>query len=297
MDRLADRSFKFWAAEKKKMQAQDTLRSLAEHLHKLIVKVPSSSSSSLNAEGANNAMEASKRLRPGAGGPAASTVPLAAHTMSAIPQSESECSVSVAPCACEDMVDVDVSVDGAPMSVSSTSSTSSTASTSTASTASTTPAPPSEKASSQPTPTTSAQPELPSADAVFHWLALILTKTQVCVEVALVAVLYIKRLMHKSGTKLTNRNWRSLLSVSMLIAGKVWDDLSMVNKDFAVFTPYSLKEINRWERLFCAGIGFDVSVTNQDYANLMMDLVKPQRQMRILPRFSLRRTRSETVCE
>ena len=139
--------------------------------------------------------------------------------------------------------------------------------------------------------------ELPPVEAVFQWLALIVTKTQVSVEVAIVAVIYIRRLMATSGTKFTNRNWRSLIATGILIAGKVWDDLSMVNKDFACFLPYSVRELNRWERLFVCGVAWRLDVSTQEFACLVMDLTRPQRQPRILPRFSLRRTRSETVCD
>ena len=48
-----------------------------------------------------------------------------------------------------------------------------------------------------------------------------------------ISSIYLARYMSMSGAQVTRSNWRPLLSTSLLLASKVWDDVSMVNSDFA----------------------------------------------------------------
>ena len=248
------------------MQADETLRALAESLHDMVVVVPgdvdvaTTTTTTSTTNNMETETEAAKRQRKEQDSPPATTT-TTTTTATASPTGD------------------DVKMKSNPPSPTSVS----------------------EGAAAAMAPFT--KPEAPTVEAIHHWLALILAKTRASVEVTLVAVLYIRRLMAKSGTKFTNRNWRSLLATATLLASKVWDDLSLVNKDYAAFLPYTLREINRWERLFCAAVQFDLSVSNDEFADLLMDLVRPQlqqhqRSARVAPRVSsLRRTMSETVCE
>lgn len=51
----------------------------------------------------------------------------------------------------------------------------------------------------------------------------------------------------------------------------------MVNEDFSMFMPYSLKEINTWETLFLNKIGFRVRISSSEYAHyyfLLRDILE-----------------------
>lgn len=51
--------------------------------------------------------------------------------------------------------------------------------------------------------------------------------------------------MVKEG-KVTNKNWRNLLLVTLIEASKIWDDQSLENHSFAkLIKPYTTLEINR----------------------------------------------------
>lgn len=65
----------------------------------------------------------------------------------------------------------------------------------------------------------------------------------------IIAYIYLKRLlssnMVKEG-KVTNKNWRNLLLVTLIEASKIWDDQSLENHSFAkLIKPYTTLEINR----------------------------------------------------
>ena len=63
------------------------------------------------------------------------------------------------------------------------------------------------------------------------------------------------------------------MTASML-ASKVWDDLSMINEDFSIISPFDNTMINNWEAQFLTAIGFNVSVTASQYAKVYFELVE-----------------------
>lgn len=70
-------------------------------------------------------------------------------------------------------------------------------------------------------------------------------------EVPIIALVYIERLLLKSGFFIVGRNWRKILLVSLIIASKIWDDESFENDNFAkAFPNFTTKEINEMERIY-----------------------------------------------
>jgi hypothetical protein len=64
--------------------------------------------------------------------------------------------------------------------------------------------------------------------------------------------------------KLTPRNLRPSVLCSLMLASKVWDDVSMWNVDFCeIYPKFPLYMINNWERHFLGALGFDVTVSAQ----------------------------------
>jgi hypothetical protein len=114
--------------------------------------------------------------------------------------------------------------------------------------------------------------EIPSVDQIARYLREIFRTAQCSVDCTIVCLIYVERLMATSGLQLTVRNWRSLIAIGMLLASKVHDDLSMVNADFAVFLPFTVEQINNWERQFLAGIKYDVRVSAAHYTKYYFDL-------------------------
>ena len=93
---------------------------------------------------------------------------------------------------------------------------------------------------------------------------------------ALVALVFLERLLtNVNELKVTARNWQALVTTAILLASKVCDDTSMVNVDFADFLPFSLKEINHWERRFLAGIEYNVSCSIVQYNSALFRAMGP----------------------
>mmetsp|Transcript_40992 Transcript_40992/g.36345 ORF Transcript_40992/g.36345 Transcript_40992/m.36345 type:complete len:136 (+) Transcript_40992:232-639(+) len=64
-------------------------------------------------------------------------------------------------------------------------------------------------------------------------------------EVAIICLIYIERLVTKSGMFLNGVNWKRITFGALIIASKIWDDESFENNNFAqVFTQYTTREIN-----------------------------------------------------
>jgi len=93
---------------------------------------------------------------------------------------------------------------------------------------------------------------------------------------ALVALVFLERLLaNVNELKVTARNWQALVTTAILLASKVCDDTSMVNVDFADFLPFSLKEINHWERRFLAGLEYNVSCSIVQYNGALFRAMGP----------------------
>jgi len=113
---------------------------------------------------------------------------------------------------------------------------------------------------------------LPSVSEVATFLYTIFSTAQCSVDCTIVCLIYLERFTKTSNLTLTAKNWRSLTATSMLLASKVWDDLSMVNADFATFLGYTLEQINGWEKSFLSGMKYDVRVSASQYAKYYFDL-------------------------
>ena len=104
-----------------------------------------------------------------------------------------------------------------------------------------------------------------------HVIRHIFKTGQLSVDCNIIALVYIDRLL-AAGMPLTVRNWRPVLAISMILASKVWDDLSMINDDFSTFLPFSLAELNKWEVKYLNLLSFNVRVKASEYARFYFDL-------------------------
>jgi hypothetical protein len=112
----------------------------------------------------------------------------------------------------------------------------------------------------------------PTVQDIAAHLHNIFVTAQCSVDCTVVCLIYLERFFKLSGLKFTVKNWKTLTATSMLLASKVWDDLSMVNSDFAMFLPYTVDQINTWERQFLTGMKYDVRVSASQYAKYYFDL-------------------------
>ena len=137
-------------------------------------------------------------------------------------------------------------------------------------------APPSRQAAAAELDRAGSLLEQPSPSAVADFMLNIFVRAQCSADCAIVCLIYIERLIVRTRLTMTPRNWRSLVATGMLLAGKVWDDLSMINVDFAVILEdlpnFNVNQINKWEFQFLKGMDYDVRVPASEYARRYFDM-------------------------
>jgi len=95
-------------------------------------------------------------------------------------------------------------------------------------------------------------------------------------DTIIMSLIYVERLLKEDTTIVpVPENWRSVLFSCMVLASKVWDDLSMWNVDFsnvcgrsdrAGLIAYTLPRINQLELALLKALNFNVKVPASEYA-------------------------------
>jgi hypothetical protein len=86
-------------------------------------------------------------------------------------------------------------------------------------------------------------------------------------EVSILCLIYMERFIEKTGIYVSEKNWKKLLFMCLILASKIWDDESYENVHFAqVFSIITLREINSMELIFLSMIDYEVNIKNSDYA-------------------------------
>lgn len=115
----------------------------------------------------------------------------------------------------------------------------------------------------------------PSLSDVLEFYEAFYLRSQMEHDTIITALIYVERVIKFTDGRLTPNpdNWRSLLFACMVLASKVWDDLSMWNVDFSNVTAhtaglssFTLRRINQLELALLKCLKFDVKVPASEYA-------------------------------
>jgi len=115
---------------------------------------------------------------------------------------------------------------------------------------------------------------IPSLTEIEQFYAKFFEKSQMEHDTIIMSLIYVERLIKESNGILspTKSTWASILFSCMILASKVWDDLSMWNVDFSNVSfssgmpPYSLQRINQLEVTVLTCLHFNVTVLASEYA-------------------------------
>mmetsp|Transcript_11855 Transcript_11855/g.27716 ORF Transcript_11855/g.27716 Transcript_11855/m.27716 type:complete len:600 (+) Transcript_11855:110-1909(+) len=116
---------------------------------------------------------------------------------------------------------------------------------------------------------------VPSLTEIAEFYEAFYERSQMEHDTIIFSLIYIERLIKSTDGTLSPYpgNWRSFLFSCMVLASKVWDDLSMWNNDFANvtahtigFASFTLSRINELELALLKCLEFDVKVTASEYA-------------------------------
>ena len=87
-------------------------------------------------------------------------------------------------------------------------------------------------------------------------------------EAPVVALVYIERILLKTGILVNKYNWKRILLVCLCVASKVWDDDSLENVHFPkVMSDVTINMINKLEEIFLdLFLDYDLVVKGSEYA-------------------------------
>eukprot|EP01029_Cantina_marsupialis_P020011 TRINITY_DN4662_c0_g1_i1.p1 TRINITY_DN4662_c0_g1~~TRINITY_DN4662_c0_g1_i1.p1 ORF type:complete len:287 (-),score=56.17 TRINITY_DN4662_c0_g1_i1:161-1021(-) len=108
---------------------------------------------------------------------------------------------------------------------------------------------------------------MPTVEDIYQFIHLLFVKNELSTECSIICLIYVERLMNKVDLVVMKKNWRTIMICGMLLASKVWQDLSSWNFEFAsVYPQFSLASINRLERIFLHHMDWDLYVSGKVYA-------------------------------
>lgn len=117
--------------------------------------------------------------------------------------------------------------------------------------------------------------KIPSLETITNFFKMVFEKCQIEKECIIITLVYIERLVKATKGRLAIRpgNWRSILFACMVMASKVWDDLSMWNVDFSqVSSEFDLHRINDLELALLNALEYSVKVPASEYAKYYFHL-------------------------
>jgi len=107
----------------------------------------------------------------------------------------------------------------------------------------------------------------PTTDEIYDFAHQLFKKVQLSSECSIVCLIYVEKLMEVAKVPLMPDTWRPVFMCGLLLASKVWQDLSSWNIEFAsVYPQFSLEAINRLELQFLKLIKWDLYISSSLYA-------------------------------
>ena len=108
----------------------------------------------------------------------------------------------------------------------------------------------------------------PSAEDIAAYAKYVTIASKMENEAPVIALVYIERILTKTGVLINKYNWKRVLLVCLCVASKVWDDDSLENVHFPkVMSDVTLPMINRLEQvLLDTLLDYDLVVKGSEYA-------------------------------
>lgn len=108
---------------------------------------------------------------------------------------------------------------------------------------------------------------IPTVSEIYDFAYSLFQKVQLSSECSIVCLIYVERLMELAKVPLLADTWRPIFMCGLLLASKVWQDLSSWNIEFSnVYPQYSLDAISRMETKFLKMVKWDLYISSSLYA-------------------------------
>ena len=109
--------------------------------------------------------------------------------------------------------------------------------------------------------------KLPTLKEVHTFISDLFVKAHLSAECSIVCLIYVERLMEVANVPLCAKTWRPCVLCGLLLASKVWQDLSSWNIEISqIYPEFSLQSVNKLERIFCMEIKWDLYISSSAYA-------------------------------
>lgn len=109
--------------------------------------------------------------------------------------------------------------------------------------------------------------KVPDLNEVHTFLRDLFLQAQLSAECSVVCLIYVERLMELAHVPLVGKTWRPCVICGLLLASKVWQDLSSWNSEISqIYPQFSLEAINKLEMVFCKELGWNLYISSSQYA-------------------------------
>lgn len=72
----------------------------------------------------------------------------------------------------------------------------------------------------------------PSIELLFKYCMYVIVTSKMEKEIPIIALIYLERLLQRTGVLVNETNWRRLILITFILASKIWDDDSLENEHF-----------------------------------------------------------------
>jgi hypothetical protein len=115
---------------------------------------------------------------------------------------------------------------------------------------------------------------VPSMRTVNDFIENIWHRARLTPQSLVICLVYVDRLEARSeGAILHARSWRPIIFTSLLLASKVWHDVSYWNSDFSTICPmFTTRNINQMERAYLQLLQYNTIISASQYASYYFSL-------------------------
>jgi len=115
---------------------------------------------------------------------------------------------------------------------------------------------------------------VPPEQTVLDFIENIWHRARLTPQSLVICLVYVDRLEARSeGALLHARSWRPIIFASLLLASKVWHDVSYWNSDFSTICPmFTTRNINQMERSYLQLLQYNTIISASTYASYYFSL-------------------------
>lgn len=110
-------------------------------------------------------------------------------------------------------------------------------------------------------------------DEIHEFLYMLFKSAKFSPECNIIALVYINRVIAKTGMPLYDGNWRAVVIAAFILAQKVWDDRCLATGTFATICPmFSKEQVRVFERSFLELLDYQAVVSRSLYTKYYFEL-------------------------